>query len=229
MVPGSDRPRPGADRRSPGAIRKPGGPQSDGPANLLEAVRVAASPAARGRGTLVVFHGLVFPARDVVKTSTLSADAFGGSSGAPVGRVNGADVRLDDPDARRHGARSEFDVNRISQLARVDVLLTYQQAPGDLVTSAVRNGARGLVMAAAGAGALSASELEAVTAALRAGVPVVLASRVEDGHVTFEDTGREPGLISAGDLAPLKARILLMLAISQGLEGRELARVFKEY
>jgi len=62
-----------------------------------------------------------------------------------------------------------------------------------------------------------------------AGVPVVLASRVEDGHVTFEDTGREPGLISAGDLAPLKARILLMLALSQGLEGRELARVFKEY
>src|SRR5580765_972009 len=150
-----------------GAIRKPGGPQSDGPANLLEAVRVAASPAARGHGTLVVFHGLIFPARDVVKTSTLSADAFGGSSGTPVGRVNGADVRLDDPDARRHGARSEFDVNRISQLARVDVLLTYQQAPGDLVTSAVRNGARGLVMAAAGAGALSASELEAVAAALR--------------------------------------------------------------
>ena len=212
-----------------GAIRKPGGPQSDGPANLLEAVRVAASPVSRGRGTLVVFHGMIFPARDVVKTSTVSPDAFGGSSGVPVGRVDGASVQLDDPDARRHGARSEFDVNRISQLARVDVLLTYQQAPGDLVTSAVRNGARGLVMAAAGAGALSASEIEAVTSALRAGVPVVLASRVEDGHVTFEDMGREPGLISAGDLAPLKARILLMLAISQGLEGRELARVFKEY
>jgi L-asparaginase len=212
-----------------GAIRKPGSPESDGPANVLEAVRVASHPAARGRGTLVVFHGVIFPARDVVKTSTVSADAFGGSTGGPIGRVTALDVRLDGQDVRRHGARSEFDVDRIRQLARVDVLLTYQQAPGDLVTAAVRNGARGLVMAAAGAGALSASELEAVTAALRAGVPIVLASRVEDGHVMFEEMGREPGLISAGDLAPLKARILLMLAVSQGLEGRELARVFKEY
>jgi len=97
------------------------------------------------------------------------------------------------------------------------------------VTSAGRNGARGLVMAAAGAGALSASELEAVSAALRAGVPVVLASRVEDGHVTFEDTGREPGLISAGDLAPLKARILLMLALTRTHDGAEIQRMFSEY
>jgi L-asparaginase len=157
-----------------GAIRKPGGPQSDGPANLLEAVRVACTRSARGRGTLVVFHGMIFPARDVVKTSTVSADAFGGSTGGPIGRVYGTDVRLDDPDPRRHGTRSEFDVTRITQLARVDVLLTYQQAPGDLITAAVRNGARGLVMAAAGAGALSASELYSVTGALSSGVTIFL-------------------------------------------------------
>jgi L-asparaginase len=212
-----------------GAIRKPGNPEADGPDNLADAVRVAASPSSRGRGTVVVFHGSIFSARDAVKTSTVRTEAFSSAVLGPVGRVSAGDVRLGEPTAHRHARGSEFDVGAISQLARVDVLLTYQQAPGDLVTSALRNGARGLVISAAGAGAISLGELEAVEHAMGDGIPVVLASRVEDGHVTLEDVQRQRGLIAAGDLAPLKARILLMLAISQGLEGADLERVFREY
>lgn len=109
------------------------------------------------------------------------------------------------------------------------MLLTYQDAPGDLIAAAIRNGARGLVMAGAGAGALAEGEARAVEQALASGVPVVLASRVEDGSVSAEDVAVIKGLIAAGDLGPLKARVLLMLGLAQRLRDRELQRVFQEY
>jgi L-asparaginase len=85
------------------------------------------------------------------------------------------------------------------------------------------------VLSGAGAGALSIGEISAVNAALRAGIPVVVASRVDDGRVTLLEGGVEPGLIAAGDLAPLKARILLMLGLAKGLDLHGLARLFREY
>jgi L-asparaginase len=212
-----------------GAMRKPGEADSDGPANLEDAVRLAASPAARGRGTLVMFHGLVLSARDVEKASTVKVEAFDAGAHLPLGRVSAGVVTLTAENPRRHGTTSEFDIGQIARLARVDVLLTYQAAPGDLAEAAIAKGARGLVMAAAGAGALSMGEISGVNAALKAGVPVVVASRVEDGHVSLIEGGAAPGLIAAGDLAPLKARILLMLALSKGLDVQGLGRVFREY
>jgi len=212
-----------------GAIHKPGDANSDGPANLEDAVRVAASADARSRGMMVVFHGLVLSARDVEKVSTVKAEAFDAGAHAPLGRVAGGAVTLTGENTRRHGMTSEFDIRQMSRLARVDLLLTYQGAPGDLAEAAITKGASGLVMAAAGAGALSIGEISAVNAALKAGVPVVVASRVEDGRVSLLEGGVAPGLIAAGDLAPLKARILLMLGLSKGLDLQGLMRVFREY
>jgi L-asparaginase len=212
-----------------GAIRRPGAADADGPQNILDAVQVTASPAARGRGTLVVFNGVVFEARDAEKISTANPTAFGSRASDPVGRVDDDGVRFTRDVASRHGPRSEFDLARIDALPRVDVLLTYQDAPGDLIAAAIRNGARGLVMAGAGAGALAEGETRAVEQALASGVPVVLASRVEGGSVSAEDVAVIKGLIAAGDLGPLKARVLLMLGLAQRLRDRELQRVFQEY
>jgi L-asparaginase len=212
-----------------GAIRKPGESDSDGPANLEDAVRVAASSDARGRGTVVMFHGLVLAARDVEKVSTVKAEAFDGGAHGALGRVSAGVVTFGRENQRRHGMTSEFDAGQIERLSRVDVLLTYQGAPGDLAEAAIAKGASGLVMAAAGAGALSMGEIAAVNVALKAGVPVVVASRVEDGHVTLVEGGAAPGLIAAGDMPPLKARILLMLGLSKGLDLQGLARLFREY
>jgi L-asparaginase len=212
-----------------GAIRRPGTVDADGPQNLLGAVRVAASPAARGRGTLVVFNGSVFEARDVEKVSTASPDAFGSRGSGPVGRVGEDGVIFSRDVTSRHGVGSEFDLTRIATLPRVDVLLTYQDAPGDLIAAAIRSGARGIVVATAGAGALAEAEARAVEDALARGVPVVLASRVPGGSVSAEDVAVVKGLIAAADLGPLKARVLLMLALSQRLRAPELVRVFREY
>ena len=212
-----------------GAIRRPGTIDADGPQNILGAVQVAASPGARGRGTLVLFNGLVFEARDVEKISTSKTDAFGSRASEPVGRLGEDGVRFSRDVRSRHGSRSQFDVARIDVLPRVDVLLTYQDAPGDLIAAAIRNGARGVVMASAGAGALAEGEVRAVQQALAKGIPVVLASRVEGGLVGAEEVAVLKGLIAAGDLGPLKARVLLMLALAQGLRTPDIERVFREY
>jgi len=212
-----------------GAIRRPGTVDSDGPQNILRAVQVAVSPAARSRGTLVVFNGNVFEARDAEKVSTASPDAFGSRGSGPVGRADEDGVVFSRDIRSRHGVRSEFDLARIPALPRVDVLLTYQDAPGDLITAAIRNGARGVVVASAGAGAIAEGEARAVEYALVKGVPVVLASRVEGGSVSTDEVTVIKGLIAAGDLSPIKARVLLMLALAQGLRGPDLERVFREY
>jgi L-asparaginase len=212
-----------------GAIHRPGTLDADGPQNTLGAVQVAADPAARHRGTLVVFNGVVFEARDVEKISTASQNAFGSRASDPVGRITDEGVRFSREVRSRHGARSEFDLARIDTLPRVDVLLTYQDAPGDLIAAAIRNGARGVVLAGAGAGALADSEASAVEQALAARIPVVLASRVAGGSVNAEEVAVLKGLIAGGDLGPLKARVLLMLALAQRLGALDIQRVFREY
>jgi L-asparaginase len=210
-----------------GAIRKPGTPDADGPDNLTRAAQVAVDPASRGRGTVVVFHGTIFSAREAEKASTTSLDAFRSRTAAPIGQVDASGVRFGVPPRGRNGGGPSFDVRQVTTLPRVDVILTYQGAPGDLIEAAAASGARGLVIAAAGAGALPEPEADAVARVLRRGIPVVIASRVPGGRVSADDLGAIPGLLAAGDLAPIKARVLLMLGLSRGLNGRDLARVFE--
>jgi L-asparaginase len=208
------------------AMRRPSDADADGPRNLADAVRVAVDPEARRRGALVVMAGQVLRARDAAKLSVTSLEAFGSTGEGPIGRVNGTRVAF--ARAARAAPRPPvFDLGTLTQLPRVDVLVTYQQAPGDLVDAATRAGARGLVIAAAGAGAVTLAQADALDAARRAGVPVVVASRVAQGVLTAADVPK--GTIPSGTLSPVKARILLMLALARGDGPSELAKVFRSY
>jgi L-asparaginase len=209
-----------------GAMRRPSDPGADGPRNLADAVRVAVDPSAMRRGTLVVMGGQVIRARDAAKQSVSALDAFASTGPGPVGRVHEGRVTFSTTgrETRRPPA---FDLSALTQLPRVDVLLTYQQAPGDLVDAATRAGARGLVIAAAGAGAVTMAQADAIDAARRAGIPVVVTSRVAHGALTADDVPK--GTIPAGTLSAVKARILLMLALKRGDGPVELAQVFRSY
>ena len=202
-----------------GAMRRPSDPDPDGPRNLADAVRVAASREARARGTLVVMGGQIFRARDATKVSTAGVDAFGTFNGGAVGRVQQGRVRFGRDPAR--AVSSRFPPGPVP---RVDVLLTYQQAAGDLIDAAVRGGARGLVIASAGAGAMTAAQIDAARTALRAGIPVVVASRVPRGRLVPADV--PAGMIAAGALSPVKARILLMLALARGDSRAAMTELF---
>ncbi len=209
-----------------GALRRPTDEDADGPRNLLDAVTVAADPAAGARGTLVVMHGLVLAARDATKVGFSPSEAFEALSMGPLGHVEEAHVRFAAPPGARE-PRPPFEASSLRRLPRVDVLLTYQQSPGDLISAAVRGGAEGIVLASAGLGSVTQAQADAIARARAAGTIVVISSRVERGAVTTTDVS--VGAIPAGALTPVKARILLMLALARGMSRKEIAEVFRQY
>jgi len=207
-----------------GAMRRPGSRGADGPRNLADALRVAAAPASRGRGTLVVMHGQVHAASEARKLHATRLDAFDVSADDVLGTLTPPEVHY------RRAARPwpvpgllslEHDV----PLPRVDVIVTYQGAAGDLLDAAVSAGARGLVLAAAGAGSLTPSQADAARRLAARGVPIVIATRTGAGAVP--DPGPSDwGWISAGGLPPLKARLLLMLALANGTDRTRVQQLF---
>lgn len=200
-----------------GAMRPASALSGDGPLNLVEAVRVAASPAACGLGVLVVMDDTVHGARDVTKTNTLRVDAFASPMAGPIGRVDGdGRVVIASRPARGITLRGAYAGLDLEQLPRVDVVASHQGADGVLVDAAVAAGGRGIVSAATGDGYPTPSQVEALERAAAAGVVVVQSTRVGSGRVPPLPALLARGWIAADDLVPWKARILLRLALAAG-------------
>lgn len=226
-----------------GAMRNPSTVGYDGAANLLDAFRVAAEPASRGRGVLVVLNDEINSARDVTKTDALRLHTFQSGSYGILGVADADRVMYYRDVTKRHTADSEFDISGLRSLPRVDVLLTYQGAPGDLIRAAVDAGARGLVVAAVGAGGLSGTQADGIAYATSKQVVVAIGSRTgsgrvpprerpapsENGRARRSRLGDARYLVTTEDLPPLKARILLMLALTRTSEGSEIQQMFMEY
>ncbi|HUE85247.1 MAG TPA: asparaginase [Vicinamibacterales bacterium] len=223
-----------------GSMRNPSTVGYEGAANLMDAVRVAAAPAARDKGVLVVLNDEISSARDVTKTDALRLQTFRSGDYGQLGIADNDRVVFFREIVQRHTSRSEFDVSAIKELPRVDVIMTYQGAPGDLVKAAVDAGARGLVLATAGAGATSGTQVEGLEYAAEKGVFIVTSTRTGAGRIAPPDPDRPPSgnpalqrrrefTVAAEDHAPLKARILLMLALTKSTDRREIQRIFSEY
>jgi L-asparaginase len=205
-----------------GAMRPASALSGDGPLNLVNSVRLAASEAARGLGTLVLLDDTIHGARDVTKSDTLRVSAFRDGASGPLGWVDG-DGRIVLSHVPRRGAslRGRFAGTDLRTLQRVDVVISYQGADGVLVDAAVAAGARGIVSAGTGAGYPTPGEVEALERASAAGVTVVQATRVGAGRVPPVGSLVARGWVAAEDLPPWKARILLRLALATGIAGRE--------
>jgi len=226
-----------------GSMRNPSTLGYEGAANLFDAFRVAAEPASRGKGVLVVLNDEINAAREVTKTDALRLHTFQTRGYGILGVADSDRVVFYRDVVRRHTHRSEFDVSSIDALPRVDVVLVYQGATGDVIKALVDQGARGIVIAAAGAGATSGTQGEGIRYALDKGVAVVTSTRTGAGRIAAKQAFRpqaaaaDPGQsgpargfrIDAEDLAPLKARILLMLALTRTADPAEIQRMFQEY
>ena len=200
-----------------GAMRPASALSADGPLNLVEAVRVAASPAARGLGVLVVMDDTIHGARDVTKTNTLRVDAFSSPMAGPLGRVDGdGRVVITSRQARGTTQRGAYAGVDLRALSRVDVLASYQGADGALIDAAVAAGARGIVSAATGDGYPTPWQVEALERASAEGVAIVQSTRVGSGRVPPLPALLARGWIPADDVNPWKARILLRLALAAG-------------
>ena len=212
-----------------GAMRPASAVSADGPLNLVNAVRLAASDTVRGLGTLVLLDDTIHGARDVTKSDTLRVSAFRDGASGPLGWVDG-DGRVTINHVPRRGAslRGRFADVDLRALQRVDVVISYQGADGVLIDAAVAAGARGIVSAGTGAGYPTPGEAEALERAT-AGVTVVQATRVGAGRVPAVGSLIARGWVAADDLPPWKARILLRLALAAGITDRdELQSLFDE-
>ena len=213
-----------------GSQRPFSGLSTDASMNLVGAVRVAASPEARGLGALVVLNDEIQAARDVAKTSTLRLETFRSHD---LGMLGYADpdgrVAIYRKPARRHYPDTEFDVRTATDLPRVDIAYSYAGADGTAVAAFVAAGARAIVSASLAPGVTTAAELDALLEARRRGVLVVLSTRAGSGRVLRRTAVRERGLIVADTLTPQKARVLVTLALTVTDDVERVQRMFDEY
>jgi L-asparaginase len=197
-----------------GAMRPASGLSADGPRNILDSVRVAVHPEARGRGVLVVLDEIIHSARGVTKTNTARVSTFQspdiGTAGAIV-----AGRTIFHRKAAPRAERSLPDLEGLSSLPRVDIVNACAGAQPDIVQACLDLGAQGLVLAGVGNGNASKEMVAALAEAVSAGVPVVRSTRAGSGFVArnleIDDDGL--GFVAAGPLNPAKARVLLQLVL----------------
>jgi L-asparaginase len=213
-----------------GAMRNVGAPGFEGPANLLDGFRVAASTESRGKGVLVVLNDEINSAREVTKTDALRVQTFQSRPYGILGVVDPDRVVYYREPLKRHTQKTEFDVSAMPALPRVDIMMFYQGASSDLMRASVDAGAKGVVLAVAGADLTGGSLASGIAYAERQGVIVVAATRTGSGRIAALSSNRvREGLIGGEDLTPLKARILLMLALTETQSPTEIQRMFTEY
>jgi len=213
-----------------GSMRTPGSPGYDGPANLLSAFRAAADEHAADKGVLVVMNDEINSARDVAKTDAQRLNTFQSRHYGVLGIVDPDRVLFYRQPVKRHTIRSEFDVRTVTELPRVDIVLFYQGATPDLVRAAIDYGAKGLVVAVAGADTTAGSLGAGLTYAAKQHVPVVLSTRTGEGRIASPvGDGAFTEYIAGEDLPPLKARILLALALTRTHAATDIQRMFREY
>jgi L-asparaginase len=213
-----------------GAMRPASAISADGPLNLLNGVRVAAAPEARGLGVLVVLNEAIHSARDVTKTATYRVDTFQDRDLGPLGYAdNDGRVLIYHRPARAHTTQTEFDLSGLEGLPRVDVVVSYLGADGAMIDAAVAAGARGIVSAGTGAGRPTPGEEAALERASAAGTIVVQGTRVGSGRTVSSPGLRRKGWSASDNLQPWKARVLLALALTRTSDVAEIQRMFDTY
>lgn len=190
-----------------GAMFHTKGPYPDGPRNLLYAIMTAAEPKAQGRGTLLCMNGIIHSARDAIKVNSTNVEAFASPKYGPVGAIEGNRAVFRRSESREEPiAVSDIEPN-------VDLIAASVGMDTRFIEASVAAGARGIVVAAMGGGALPQCMYERLGELAKTGFPVVVSTRCIKGSVL----GRPPRgvlIMPGGDLPAHKARIKLMLALA---------------
>lgn len=202
---------------------------SDAALNLVNAIRVAASAEAKGMGVLVCLNGEIHAARDVSKRATSRLDAFRTPDFGILGEVNGPKVSFYRKPIRRGCPDTEFQVQELTSLPRVDIAYSYAGEDGSLIQALGAGGAKGVVVAAFPGGRLSPPQKEACCELLRDGIAVVISTRAGSGRAHVAEDLLGCGMIAADNLTCQKARILLSLALTVSQAKPDIERMFATY
>jgi L-asparaginase len=214
-----------------GSMRPATATSADGPGNIYNGVAVVTDAGARGKGTLVVLNDTIHYARNVVKTDTTSVQTFESVNRGPAGLVNTGKIFWFEPMDKRVGKATEFSLDALDKLPRVDIIYAHANMSADLIESAIAKGAKGIVVAGVGDGNMTTPALDALTEAAKSGVVVVRSTRLPEGIVlrNNEVNDDEKGFVASGELNPGKSRVLLQLALTKTSDPVRIQKMFYEY
>jgi L-asparaginase len=215
-----------------GSMRPSTAMSADGPLNIYNAVAIAADPKARGRGVLVTLDDDIHSAHDIVKTHTTDVGTMrSGEAGLVGATLFGKNIWYRTPETV-HTMNSELGVPADqATLPRVDIIYAHANMSPDMITSAVKNGAKGIVIAGVGDGNMTAPAAEAVKQVIAQGIVVVRSSRVNGGIIrrNIELPDDEIGTVASMELNPGKARVLLQLALLKTADAKQIQGFFDRY
>ncbi|QNN57217.1 type II asparaginase [Diaphorobacter ruginosibacter] len=214
-----------------GSMRPGTALSADGALNLVDAVSVAGSQDAKGKGVFVTMNDEIQTARDVNKDVNIKTGAFQSQWG-PLGMVvEGKNYWFRAP-VKRHTNQSEFNIDSIDKLPQVDIVYAYGNVQPTAVNALVDSGAKAIIHAGTGNGSVADRMVKPLQDARGKGVLIVRASRVPYGFVlrNAEQPDDKYDWVVAHDMRPEKARILTMLALTKGAAStKDLQRMFWEY
>ena len=204
---------------------------ADGPLNFFNAVAVAADKEAVGRGVMVVVNDWIHGASSLTKTSTTAVQTFLSPLTGLIGTVAYGDAEFYRGPVGRNTQDTEFPIDTITTMPRVDIVMAYENMDGALIDAAVAAGAKGVVVAGVGNGNMTQTALEALAAQAKKGILCVRSSRVATGRVgrNVEVDDDKYMFIASMDLNPQKARVLLRLALTKTKDLKQIQRMFDEY
>lgn len=212
-----------------GSMRPSTGLSADGPLNLVNAVALAASPEAKGKGVMVCMNNQISSAFGVTKTNTANVATFQCPDTGYLGYIQSSRPFFVSMPLKKHTWQTEFDLSDTQALPRVDVNYTTLGSDGLFIDAAVAAGAKGIVNAGMGHANMPEATMNSLRQARQKGLAVVVGSRVGSGMVTPTGQFQQAGFVTAMMHNPQKARILLMLALTKTQDDREIQRMFDEY
>jgi L-asparaginase len=204
---------------------------ADGPLNFFNAVAVAANKDAAGRGVLVVVNDWIHGASSLTKANTTAVQTFLSPLRGLIGTVAYGECEFYRGPVGKNTVESEFSLDGVTALPRVDIVMAHENMDGALVDAAVAAGAKGVVVAGVGNGNMTKSALDALAAQAKKGIVCVRSTRVATGRVgrNVEVDDDKLTLVASDDLNPQKARVLLRLALLKPRSLGDVQRLFQEY
>ncbi|WP_431110291.1 asparaginase [Variovorax paradoxus] len=213
-----------------GSMRPGTALSADGALNLYDAVSVAGSKDAAGKGVLVTMNDNIDSGRDVSKNVNIKTSAFSSQWG-PLGMVvEGKNYWFRAP-VKRHTMNSEFDIDSINTLPPVEIAMGYEGVSSIAIDAFAKSGVKAIIHGGTGNGSVANRIVPNLQKARTDGAIIIRSSRVPDGFVirNAEQPDDKYDWVVAHDLRPQKARILAMVALTKTSDTKELQRIFWEY
>lgn len=213
-----------------GSMRPPSALGTDADNNLLSAILLASSQEAHGKGVMILLNDEIQAAREATKQNSYRVETFGSRELGMLGYLDSdlKPVFYREP-TRRHTYQTEFTVSHELEMPRVEVVYAVAGGNGMQARFLIDTKVDGIIGAATGGGSGAPDWNDGLAEASQAGIAVAIATRTGAGRVIPTNRSKETGLISADNLNPQKARILLMLALSTTKNTNSIQEMFNTY